>query len=61
MQTFEEFKKWPIPGRPHNAPIYSEPMLIVGIEQRPNGVWVSFDPYLLLPYSMESLTRSKPA
>jgi hypothetical protein len=35
--------------RPRNAPRYSEPMVIIGIEKRSNGKWTSFDPYLLRP------------
>jgi hypothetical protein len=48
--------------RPRNAPRYSEPMVIIGIERRPDGAWATFRPYLLRPDgSMESLRRSNSA
>ena len=58
METFDEFKEAKF-NRPPNAPSYSETMLVIGIEKRPDGTWATFDPYLLRPDgSMEFLRRS---
>jgi hypothetical protein len=35
--------------RPAGAPTYKKPMVIIGIEARPDGKWRPFEPYCLLP------------
>jgi hypothetical protein len=37
------------PPRPPDAPTYSEPVVIVGIQEGPDGKWRTFRPYLLRP------------
>jgi hypothetical protein len=45
--------------RPPGAPIYKEPMVIIGIEACPDGTWRPFEPYRLLPNgSIESASLS---